>query len=361
MLFQNALVGTLLVAGQAVQVSAGYHQRSVLDRASGLLRRSEGIDEHLRRHANDIVARLDRRQDASASATASAPVVSTTPQSGDASKINLNAWETQTQTACENALAALNGQASNPSGMAVCYNLPFLDNTTGVFEAELRMYNISAPIAPWTGIASADVSLTLSYLGATVQAMNMTVFKRDSATTLSSSSAVMADGELVARQDGSGSGGSSVAAPSNQLKVLRYVGKINSNLMGSAMTQATLQPLLIPSIILTAPRPGTSSLITTTLSSTEASFVSGVFASASAGSPTSPAAQASASAAVAAATPFVLPGTKLAFFPTGLVVTCVWTGGLALAVGLGTVGRVQFREQYRRRMKREGAVGVVTI
>ena len=230
MLLQNALVGSLLVAGQVLQVAAGHHQRSVLDRA-GLFRRNEGFEEQLRRHANGFVANLERRQDPSA--TASAPTISTTPQSGDASKANLNAWETQTQQACENALKALNGQASNPSGMAVCYNLPFLDNTTGVFEAELRMYNISAPIDPWVGITSADVSLTLSYLGATVQAMNTTIFKRDLTLSWPPIRARDADGELVERQDT----GSSVAAPSNQLKVLRYVGKINTNLMGSAMTQ----------------------------------------------------------------------------------------------------------------------------
>lgn len=356
MLLQNALVGSLLVAGQALQVAAGHPHRSVLDRASGLLRRNEGFEEQLQRHANDFVAKLERRQDPSA--TASAPTISTTPQSGDASKADLNAWETQTQQACDNALTALNGPASNPSGMAVCYNLPFLDNTTGVFEAELRMYNLSAPIDPWVGITSADVSLTLSYLGATVQAMNTTIFKRDSTLSWPPIRVRDADGELVdllERQES----GSSVAVPSNQLKILRYVGKINSNLMGSAMTQATLQPLLIPSIVLTATSPKTNQEVTTTLSSTEASFVSGVFAQASTTNTTSPAAQASASAA--AATPFVLPGTKLAFFPTGLVITCAWTGGLFLAVGLGTVGRIQFREQYRRRVKRDFAARVQTI
>ncbi|OCK81374.1 hypothetical protein K432DRAFT_18341 [Lepidopterella palustris CBS 459.81] len=350
MLFKNVFVGGLLVAGQAHLALAKVHQRGVLNRASGLVARGEDFEEQLRRHASDFVAKLERRQDPSA--TASAPTISTTPQSGDASKINLNAWETQTQQACQNALASLNGQASNPSGMAVCYNLPFLDNSTGIFEAELRMYNISAPIDPWVGITSADVSMTLSYLGATVQSTNGTFMKRDS--TLSWPPIRGREGELVERQSGSST------PPPGELKVLSYVGKINSNLMGSAMSQAALQPLLIPSIILTAMSPGTNQMVSTTLSSTEASFVNGVFSDATTATNTT-AAKASASAAAAKATPFVLPGTKLAFFPIGLVVTCIWTGGLFLAVGLGTVGRLQFREQYRRRMKREMAAGVRTI
>ncbi|KAF2817099.1 uncharacterized protein BDZ99DRAFT_456890 [Mytilinidion resinicola] len=354
MIFQSALAGSLFVAAQVLQASAG-HPRGILD-ASHLLPRGENFEHQIRRHAEDVVAKLVRRQ--SPSATASAPTISTTPQSGDATKVDLNKWETQTQQACSNALSALNGQASNPSGMAVCYNLPFLDNTTGVFEAELRMYNVSMPIDPWVGITSADVSMTLKYLGATVQATNGTFMKRDS--TLSWPPVrrdIDLGSELVYRQS-SGSG----AAPPGELKVLTYVGKINSNLMGSAMSQANLQSLLVPQIVLTANSPKTGKQISTTLSSTEASFVNGVFAKAA--TPVSPSASASASAIGAAATQganYVLPGTKLAFFPVGLVVTCVWTAGLFLAVGLGTIGRIQFREQYRRRMKREMTKGVSTI
>jgi hypothetical protein len=102
--------------------------------------------------------------------------------------------------------------------------------------------------------------------------------------------------------------------------------------------------------------------VSTALNSDGASFVNGVFAK-DGGPPTTidAATAASASAAAASATPFVLPGTSLAFFPIGLVITSVWTAVFFLAVGLGTVGRMQFREQYRRRMKRELAAGVRTI
>jgi hypothetical protein len=117
---------------------------------------------------------------------------------------------------------------------------------------------------------------------------------------------------------------------------------------------------LIPQIVLSATSLSTKGTVTATLSSQEASFVNGVFAK-QASTTNDPAAAASASAAVVKAAPFVLPGTSLAFFPTGLVITCIWTAGLLGAVGFGTIGRIQFREQYRRRMKRDVATRVRTI
>lgn len=214
MIFQTALLGSLLLAGHA----------SAKVNVNALLQRSNDIEDVLRRDAN-LVASLTRRQDANPAAQV--PQISSTPASGDAAKADLEKWNADTQAACNNALGQLNGQATNPSGIAVCYNLPFLDNQTGVFQAELRMYNISAPIDPWKGVTAADISMALSYRGATVQSMTGTFSKREAITW-----PPVRDGMLVGRQDG-GNG-------PQQLKVLMYVGKINSNLMGTAMTQCVL-------------------------------------------------------------------------------------------------------------------------
>lgn len=129
-------------------------------------------------------------------------------------------------------------------------------------------------------------------------------------------------------------------------------------------TRAQLQPLLVPQIDLAARNPTTNADVTTTLSNKEARFVNGVFAQkAEANQPSNadPTAAAAATSAVFLAAPFVVPGTALAFFPIGLVVTSIWTGFFFLAVGLGTYGRIQFRDQYRRRMAAEKARSVRTI
>lgn len=195
-----------------------------------LKRRSFDIEDMLRHHARGVVDHIDKRQSAAAPTT--------TPASGTPNSVNMAQWERDTEIACEKALVSLNGQASNPTGMAVCYNLPFLDNSTGVFEAEVRLYNISAPIDPWVGVKLADISMTLSYLGATVQMMNTTGLTRRDSTVSWPPIRAREEGELVQRQAASATTTAvSVPKPSNELKVLMYVGKLNSNVMGTAMSK----------------------------------------------------------------------------------------------------------------------------
>jgi hypothetical protein len=210
MLFKSILVGSLIAAGHAAAVK--------VPQINAVLRPGNDVEEILRRDA-ELMATLTRRQDANAADTA--PLASLTPASGDASDADLQKWDEETKQACMKTLGNLNGQASNPSGIAVCYNLPFLDKKTGVFQAELRMYNVSAPIDPWAGVTAADVSMTLSYLGATVQMMNMNSTKRDLSGGVS-------NGMLVERQN---------IETMTELKVLMYVGRVNKNLMGEAMTE----------------------------------------------------------------------------------------------------------------------------
>jgi hypothetical protein len=216
MFFKTALIGGLIAAGHATAIKV----RGV----NSLLSSSTGLEEDLSREAN-LAASLTRRQDPNPAGTA--PLASLTPAAGDASRADLDRWERETKKACEDTLRGLNGQASNPSGIVVCYNLPFLDNTTGVFQAELRMYNVSAPIDPWVGVTAADISMSLSYLGATVQNMPGNFSKRDLNAPVVREREV-SDGLLIERQN---------INTLTELKVLMYVGKINANLMGSAMTQ----------------------------------------------------------------------------------------------------------------------------
>lgn len=132
----------------------------------------------------------------------------------------------------------------------------------------------------------------------------------------------------------------------------RFITLDTNKIISSAM-----QPLLIPQISIEATNP-TGTTLNTSLSATQASFVAGVFAMASAVStdPKSilgmPSEQLAAEQA-GSPTPFVVPGLALGVEPIGLVVTCIWTIFFFGAVGVGTVGRIRFRDQYRKQIREQ--------
>lgn len=81
--------------------------------------------------------------------------------------IDMEEWDQQTEEACQKSLKRLM-IASNPSGVCICYNLPSLDTSSGVFEADLRVYRFNDPSGDFAGIAPEDIEVALMYDGASV-------------------------------------------------------------------------------------------------------------------------------------------------------------------------------------------------
>lgn len=134
--------------------------------------------------------------------------------------INMTAWDEEATTACNSALSAL-PQASNPSGTCVCYNLPALNNATGTFEADLRLYQLSEPTGQFTGIPPQNIQVGLAYHGASVSPVSANTAAKKVITP-------------VKRQ------ASSSATTTNQnLKLLQtylFVGEIDKDRMTDPMT-----------------------------------------------------------------------------------------------------------------------------
>lgn len=198
MMWQSALATSLLLLGQ---VSAG-----VVGDAGLLVRRVDGTEQQMRRYVDSIVEpKLERRQTSN-------------------STTNITEWDAQTMAACESALTALNGNAGNPSGMAACYNLPYLDNSTGVFQADLRLFTISAPSGSFANIPTQNVMVGLSYTGATVSAVNTSsLSSRDLVSLISWPRS--ADGDSRKRQ----------AAVPTMAQSYAFVGQINKDLLTTNM------------------------------------------------------------------------------------------------------------------------------
>lgn len=145
-MWYSTLTALLLVS----QVFAG-----VISDAAYMVRRSSGEDR-MRRSADRLVETLERRQ--------------------SATTVNIATWDADTMAACIASLEALKGVATNPSGMAVCYNLPMLDEKSGVFQADLRLFKISEPTGIFGNISSQNIQVGLSYDGATVSTMDSSQF-----------------------------------------------------------------------------------------------------------------------------------------------------------------------------------------
>ncbi|KAL8760679.1 MAG: hypothetical protein Q9184_003148 [Pyrenodesmia sp. 2 TL-2023] len=247
-------------------------------------------------------------------------------------------WRTQTAAACMGSLAALNGKASNPSGLAACYNVASWNSSTGIFQADLQLYRIAAATGDWMALMTQAVNVGLSYSGATVAPTG-----NNRKRSQESPSPIATDSQTVER---SRVPRAAAAAPI-MVQEMTFVGKINKDMMSRINETTKAQALLVPRIALSGSEKS-GKVVTTVLSSSEASFVNGVFAnqvktSTSAGIP--------ASSAAANAGDFELPGRTLGIFPVGLIITGAWTLLFVATVGYGTVERIRFREAYRRRVR----------
>ncbi|TAQ83751.1 hypothetical protein B7494_g7925 [Chlorociboria aeruginascens] len=316
MFWHAAITSSLLLS----QVSANVHQ----DAASQLLRRAESMEENMRRYVDSVVEPVQRRQ---------------------LSGTNLTTWDSETLAACTTALTTLNGVATNPSGLGICYNLPYLDNTTGVFQADLRLFSVSAATGQFANISSTNVQVEMNYVGASVSPVNASSLQtRDDRVSLIS---WPRDEHAMAKR----------ASTPTMVQSYSFVGQINQDLLSSNMDTASLQQVLTPNVTLTG-IDATGAKVNTTLSSKDATFVNGVFSQKATTTESdvtpilvnaNPPIQ---TLVVASGQPFVVPGTKILIFPIGGIITGVWAVLFMATIAYGTVGRIQFRDQFRSRSAR---------
>ena len=155
MMWPVALMTSLLLAGQ---VSGGI----IMEVTSGI--RRDDMTERLARRLVDSLIEADdlERRDTAVNTTSS----------------NATTWDTATGAACVSALTNLAASSTSPSGMALCYNLPSLDNTTGVFQADLRIYKVSEPTGDFASISAANVEVGLSYADTTVSPVNASTMQK---------------------------------------------------------------------------------------------------------------------------------------------------------------------------------------
>ncbi|KAK6343568.1 hypothetical protein TWF730_011158 [Orbilia blumenaviensis] len=102
--------------------------------------------------------------------------IPTDPKTGNTgtSNFNVEEWDQQVEFACAEALKLLPAvitKVMDPAGVAVCYNIPFYNSTSGAFASDIRLYKIANGTREWEN-PTTKISLSVEYDGATVRLAN---------------------------------------------------------------------------------------------------------------------------------------------------------------------------------------------
>ena len=105
-----------------------------------------------------------------------------------------------------------------------------------------------------------------------------------------------------------------------------------------------MRSILTPNVTFSGSSQGVR--MSTQLSINDASFVNGLFTVPDTTTTTS-----KVPASVGEKVDFRSPGTNLAVFPVGLIITSIWALLLMMIMGYSTINKIQAREAYRRRIR----------
>jgi hypothetical protein len=201
----------------AAQISA-LSTRNVLRNHGRIYQRQE-IDELVYRDADAVLARIRYQKRApipQQTTTAANPAdASAGPKSAGGVQSGGNfdeaAFNASATRGCQGPLSSLTSVV-NPSGMAACYNIPFLDNSTGVFEADIRLFRVTQPNGAFTGVKPTDLRLGVMIPQATL-----------------SDPQALGGSSTGTQQTG--------LATMEMLEEFQHVGQINTNLMASMLNE----------------------------------------------------------------------------------------------------------------------------
>ena len=171
MVFAKSIVRVMPRAG--IDVSHAYRHTGYIDQR--VRTDAHNILNHQLYHARQVDTTADSRSTLGSNANGHTPLnKAAVPAASDTSR------PVNPAPACMKALTSLNGVASNPSGIAVCYNVLMLNATSGVFQADVRLYKVAPPTGDWATLEGSPgkISAGLQYMGADVHTPSVTPNRR---------------------------------------------------------------------------------------------------------------------------------------------------------------------------------------
>jgi len=202
----------------------------------------------------------------------------------------------------------------------VCYNIPLLVVSSGVFAADFRLIRIANPIEQWTEVEG-DYSLSIMYVnrGAAIAPRNLST----------------PEIEATAK---------AMKPPFKMLLNVQFIGQIEPSFLAGRPDDKKLQALLTPNITVVANT--RTEQLAASVSIEKTKFLQGVFSTGQVLSD-----QQTKEVQNEA---FVLPGTKLEITPIGLYLYAAYLVVAVGIVGWGTMDRAKYRDQFRQRMATQG-------
>ncbi|KAF8426926.1 hypothetical protein EV426DRAFT_707139 [Tirmania nivea] len=227
---------------------------------------------------------------------------------GEASnQLTLKTWAADAMEKCQTRLKNATS-ASNPAGIAACYNIATFDRTKWTFLADLKLFKVSAPDKDWEAIGM-DVQVGIIYKAAGAEEM-----------PFANSTVVVTDGPQF-------------------VKEFYIGGQVSQSFQRQNASDAEMRQILSPDIeVVATKKDGTQ--LRTPITTNEAMFITGQFAVS--------APQQSSVPLPAKPEPF--PGTKIAIMPIGLIFYSTYMVIGVSIVMYGTLERRKFRDQYRERV-----------
>jgi hypothetical protein len=288
------------------------------------------VPSMMRRHDhNELMARSSRYYERESDLERRSPSPSPQSSSNNGS-LSLASPDVEgnnaTLQACTTGLQGI-ASVANEAGFAACYNiLDWHENMGGMFQADLRLFQISQPAGQFANISMDTIGVQLNFPSSTQFSvlMNARLTRRS----------------LQERQNGL-----------VQIQQFSLVGSFKIQMDFNKLNVTETMSLLIPQIQLHANASDGTTVTSDIASSDTVYFVVGQFKD-----------QATPAIAIQASNPlmaenaindskgFVLPGTTFGIFPVGLIVTGAWTLLFFVAFGLGTLGRIRHRDIYRKRV-----------
>lgn len=153
-------------------------------------------------------------------------------------------WDEETESACTTALMALHDVATNPSGIAACYNVQSLNSITGNFDVDLRLYRISAPMDGWLKLDSSSVGVGLTYVSATISAARPKKAKREDQPLPWFPAERDEAADIYIRR--------STGVPPRRLESMRFVGTVDVGQLAE-LSNTYVVNLILPRIIADCP------------------------------------------------------------------------------------------------------------